>query len=572
MDDIKEIEEINFGIFSAKEIMDMSVGKVDTTKMTGVGSVYDPRAGGNTDNDLPCVTCGLSPKECPGHFMHIEFNEPIIHPLYYKQVVAWLRCCCIECNRLLITADQIAICGLTRFKHDKRFKKISEKLEKVDICCHCGHPQPKITYSPIDNTIAKVHTEKLTPKNDDSDQDESDEKKDKKKGKKTELKISIALSVEEIKKMLDAIPDDDIILCGFDPTLVRPGNYIITVFPVIPPCARPFVLADGNICDDDLTNQLIEIVKQNNILKPTDDVIFDAKREAKRQKALQSLKFRVLTFFNNSQGKAKHPTNGRPIKGLKERMTGKEGQIRNNLMGKRVEFSGRTVIGPDPNLKFGEMGMPLHISQELTFPERVTSFNKDLLTNIVNSGKANFVMKNGGKTRINLKYAMFRKGTELLYGDIVIRPHKDGKGQDELKVVNGNITLQLGDQVKRKGKNLTTLQPTDIIIRKGEKIKVDEKFSLRFGDIIERKGKEIPFSSILKYPSQKRIHLNIGDVVHRHLRNGDIVLLNRQPTLHKGSMLAKRIRIHPGKTFTMNLATTKTFNADFDKLCRKQGA
>jgi DNA-directed RNA polymerase beta' subunit len=565
MDDIKEIQEIIFGIFSAKEIVDMSVCKVDTTKLTGPGSVYDSRMGCDMENNIPCVTCGANPKECPGHFGHIEFNEYIIHPLFYKQVVAFLRCFCIHCNRLLITEDQVSVCGLMRYKRERRFKKIMEKLEKVDICCHCSHPQPKITYSIADNTIAMVYKEKVVVDVENSDDTEmksfvsnSEECNTKKNiAKKKESKISIALSVDDIKKSLDAIIDEDVILCGFDPEHVRPGNFIMSVFPVIPPCARPFVLADGNICDDDLTNQLLEIIKANNILKP-DDEIPDEKKETKKQKALQSLKFRVLTFFNNSQGKAKHPTNGRPIKGLKERMTGKEGQIRNNLMGKRVEFSGRTVIGPDPKLLFGEMGLPSQVAQDLTIPEKVTSFNKDYLSGLVNTGKANFLMKQGGQTRINLKYAMFRKGTELLYGDIIIR------GDNKIKVLNRNIVLQQGDNISRNGKILTSLQPNDIIIRKNERLQMDDKVFLRYGDYVERDGKKIPYSCILTYPTQKRIQLNIGDEVHRHLKNGDIILLNRQPTLHKGSMLAKRIRILPGKTFRMNLATTKTFNADFD--------
>jgi DNA-directed RNA polymerase beta' subunit len=585
MDDIKEIEKIIFGIFSPKEIMDMSVCKVDNTKLTGPNSVYDERMGGSADNNIPCVTCGMNPKECPGHFGHIEFNEYIINPLFYKNVVAFLRCSCTQCNRLLITEDQVAISGLIRFKHETRFKKIMEKLETVDICCHCGSPQPKITYAPVDNTIAKVYKEKVLVEEtmDDVDYDDSPKKKSMKK----ESKISIVLSVNEIKKSLDAIPDEDIVLCGFDPARMHPRNLVMSVFPVIPPCARPFVLADGNVCDDDLTNQLLEIIKANIILKPDDDAIPDEKRVTKRLKAYQSLKFRVLTFFNNSQGKAKHPTNGRPIKGLKERMTGKEGQIRNNLMGKRVEFSGRTVIGPDPTLEFGEMGMPEKIASELTIPEYVTTFNKEMLTVIVNNGKANFIMKNGGDTRINLKYAMWRKGTDLLYGDVVIRASSDGEllevknengdeGESqkvkELKVKNGNVTLIPGDYVRRNGKILKPLQAGDVIIRKDERIPNGPDVSLRFGDKIERDGKKISMSSVLTYTSKKRIHLNIGDQVHRHLRDGDTVLLNRQPTLHKGSMLAMRIKVLKGKTFRMNLATTKTFNADFDKLCQKQGA
>jgi DNA-directed RNA polymerase beta' subunit len=557
MNEIEEIQEIIFGIFSAKEIVDMSVCKVDTTKLTGPGSVYDSRMGCDMENNIPCVTCGATPKECPGHFGHIEFNEYIIHPLFYKQVVAFLRCFCIQCNRLLITEDQVAVCGLMRYKRERRFKKIMEKLEKVDICCHCSHPQPKITFSISDNTIAMVYKEKVIE--DDNPNEELDLESPKKRvSKKKESKISIALTVDEIKKSLDSIIDEDVVLCGFDPEQVRPGNFIMSVFPVIPPCARPFVLADGNICDDDLTNQLLEIIKANNILKPDDDQIPDEKKETKKQKALQSLKFRVLTFFNNSQGKAKHPTNGRPIKGLKERMTGKEGQIRNNLMGKRVEFSGRTVIGPDPKLLFGEMGLPRQVSEDLTIPERVTSFNKDYLTGLVNNGKANFVMKNDGKTRINLKYAMFRKGTELLYGDTIIR------GDIEIKVLNGNVVLQQGDNIRRNDNILTSIRHSDVIIRKNERIPIDEKVFIRVGDQVERDGKKIPYSSILTYPTKKRITLNIGDEVHRHLKNGDIILLNRQPTLHKGSMLAKKVRILPGKTFRMNLATTKTFNADFD--------
>jgi len=547
MEEIKEIKEIIFGLFSPSEMIDMSVCKVENTKLTGPGSVYDERMGGSTDTNLPCVTCGMSPKECPGHFGYIELNEYIINPLYYKQVVAFLRCSCVSCNRLLITGDQVVVSGLTRYKSDRRFKKIIEKLEKVDMCCHCNHPQPKITYAPVDNTIAKMYKEMVIDK---------DEKN--KSTKKKESKISIVLSIDEIKKWLDSFPDEDVVLCGFDPKLIHPRNLIMCVFPVIPPCARPFVLADGNICDDDLTNQLLEIIKANNILKPDDGVIPDEKRETKKQKAYQSLKFRITTFFNNSKGKAKHPTNGRPIKGLKERITGKEGQIRNNLMGKRVEFSGRTVIGPDPTLKFGEMGMPEAIARELTIPDRVTSFNKYKLTNIVNNGKANFIMKSGGDTRINLKYAMFRKGTELLCGDVIIR---DG---NEIKVINGNISLQSGDSVLRAGKILTSLQVGDIIIRKGENIPYEHGVFIRYGDQIKRKGEILPYTSVLTYPTKKRINLNIGDVVHRHLRDNDIVLLNRQPTLHKGSMLAKKIRVMQGKTFRMNLATTKTFNADFD--------
>jgi DNA-directed RNA polymerase beta' subunit len=154
---------------------------------------------------------------------------------------------------------------------------------------------------------------------------------------------------------------------------------------------------------------------------------------------------------------------------------------------------------------------------------------------------------------------MFRKGTDLLYGDVVIR------GKKEIKVVNNNVILQEGDKVMRDGNVLKGLKVGDIIIRKDERLVYgDEGVTLRLGDQVERAGKKIPYASILTYPAKKRIHLSIGDVVHRHLKNGDTVLLNRQPTLHKGSMMAFKIRVMPGKTFRMNLDACKSFNADFD--------
>ena len=165
----------------------------------------------------------------------------------------------------------------------------------------------------------------------------------------------------------------------------------------------------------------------------------------------------------------------------------------------------------------GQIAIPIELSKILTIPERVTSFNIKKLTELINNGKANFVIKNNGKTRLNLQYAMFRKGTELLYGDIVIKPNNL-----RILVTNGNVTLQPGDKLERDGK------------------------------ILEK----------IRYTSRKNFNLNIGDMVERHLRNKDVILLNRQPTLHSGSMMANEIILRPGKTIRMNLSSTKSYNAD----------
>lgn len=63
---------------------------------------------------------------------------------------------------------------------------------------------------------------------------------------------------------------------------------------------------------------------------------------------------------------------GKPLKSIRERLKGKEGRLRGNLMGKRVDFSARTVITPDPNLKLDELGVPHKVATGLTVPEYVT--------------------------------------------------------------------------------------------------------------------------------------------------------------------------------------------------------
>ena len=300
--DIEEIDNITFGIYSAEEIIKMAVCKVDNTKLNGeTGSVYDIRMGTIENNKL-CGTCGQNQKNCVGHFGYIELNEHIVNPLFYKEVRDMLSFFCIKCHRLLITKDQIKLNGMGKIKTRKALKD-----RKFEECSHCENPQPEFKYSPTENTISMLFKQKGG------------------------TKVSVIMTVEEIENIFNNVIDEDLELIGYDAKMIHPRNFIMKVFPVIPTACRPWVIADGNYCDDDLTNQLIEIIKANNHLTKDEENM----TESKRQKHLQSLKFRILTFVNNSAQKAKH-SSGRPIKSLKERISGKQGQIRSNLMGKNV--------------------------------------------------------------------------------------------------------------------------------------------------------------------------------------------------------------------------------------------
>ena len=487
----KEIDSITFGIYSDDEIKNLSVCCVNNTKKTGLGSVYDPRMGPSLHNQL-CQTCNNDAVKCPGHFGRIELYSKIIHPLYYRHVLSILNCICFKCFRLMITKDQIELNNIHNMKGPAKFNQIVEKIKKINMCCHsdCNVEKPKLKFIPLDNTITMSHEDKTQS-------------------------CSITMTTDEIFNILNNISDEDVVLMGFKPELSHPRNFIIRNLPVLPPVDRPYIEVAGNIWDDDLTVQYIEIIKANEQINNADIYDFDI-NDPRRLKALTTLIFRITTTFNNNQNKAKHTTNARPIKGIKERLAGKEGQIRNNMMGKRCDQTARTVIGPDPTLKSGQLAVPEEIADILTVPERVYHLNIEKLQKMVNSGLIDTIHKDDNrKTCINI--SRFRLGTRLVHDDIIIR------NGETIKVTDTQQPVFEGDKIKRNGVFLENIQCS------GRDYKIE-----------------------------------IGMVVNRKLKDGDIVLLNRQPTLHKGSMMAMEVVRRPYKTLRMNLAVCKSFNADFD--------
>lgn len=183
---------------------------------------------------------------------------------------------------------------------------------------------------------------------------------------------------------------------------------------------------------------------------------------------------------------------------------------------KRVNYSSRTVIGADPTLKLNQLGVPLEICKILTKPHIVNNFNIEKLTKIVNEGKANHLTriyrkkdeqgKEFGpelKSKTHLSKAMFRKGTELYPGDVIVKKHIELKldplGQVELpsnwlnnpdftEVITGNETFDEGDKIIRNKKIINAV-----------------------------------------LPKKKEIQLKFGDIVDVQLQQGDILSLNRQP-------------------------------------------
>ena len=480
--DLYFIKKIQFGLLSTEDILKMSVCKLDNPKLSGPGSVYDPNLG-SIENNIPCSYCGLT-KQCSGHFGHIQLVYPIIHPLCWKQILLFLRCFCYKCSKPLITSDMCDLLDFSKLKYEKKFKAIITHIKRIDTCITCGIKQPKFKFIKNENIM-------ILERN----------------------KLKTQLQDYQIYKIFQNIPDSDIELLGINPKLSHPKNMIISVLPVLPTICRPYIHPDmneKNICDDDLTTGYNEIIKANLKLQ---DVKLP---EAKKNKYIKTIQFRIKCLFDNSHEKSKH-TNGRPTKCIKKRISSKDGLIRNNCMGKRVDKSARTVIGPDPSLSIGQIAIPRDIAKILTYPDRVNKYNLSKLSQLVNSNKANFVIRNGN--RINLKYAQFKKGTILLYGDQIYR----------------------GDAI---------LYQTE-----------SSNYQLQDGDRLYRHGK---FVQDVVYNKVKEFSLKIGDIVERQLQRDDYLLINRQPTLHKPSILGAQVIIDDKKTIRMNLAMTKPLNADFD--------
>ena len=183
------------------------------------------------------------------------------------------------------------------------------------------------------------------------------------------------LSAHKAHEVLRNVSDRDARLLGLDPRHARPEWLLLTVLPVPPPHVRPSVqLGDSNQrSEDDLTHQLVNIVKANRTLEQLCRAGEAPHIVSQFEELLQ---YKVNALFDNEanakDGVQEKQRGGKPLKTIRQRgLKGKEGRIRGNLMGKRVDFSARTVITADPNLSVDQVGVPQVDRQNLTVPERV---------------------------------------------------------------------------------------------------------------------------------------------------------------------------------------------------------
>ncbi|KDQ53026.1 hypothetical protein JAAARDRAFT_197811 [Jaapia argillacea MUCL 33604] len=480
---IRKVKEVQFGILSPEEIKAYSVAKIEhpevmdeTTHKPKAGGLMDPRMG-TIDRNFKCQTCGEGMSECPGHFGHIELARPVFHPGFIIKVKKILECICVNCGKLKADISDPNFADKIRHVRDPKARMaVVWSHCKSKMVCEADEPkeegedseEPKKGHGGCGHQQPLIRKEGLKlflqyKKSKDDDEEVKSLQPDKR-----------LFSASEVYTTFKKMSDSDLTLIGLSDEYARPEWMILTVMPVPPPPVRPSIAVDGGTMrsEDDLTYKLGEIIKASANVRRCEQEGAPAHVITEFEQLLQ---FHVATYMDNDIAGIPQALqkSGRPVKAIRARLKGKEGRLRGNLMGKRVDFSARTVITGDPNLELDEVGVPRSIAMNLTFPERVTPYNIAYLQELV---------RNGPTTYPGARY---------------------------------------------------------VVRDTGERID-------------------------LRYNKRADAFLQYGWIVERHLKDGDFVLFNRQPSLHKMSMMSHRVRLMPYSTFRLNLSVTPPYNADFD--------
>src|SRR5579863_142450 len=457
---LKTIGGIDFAVFSPSEVRKYSVAEVtqpetyDEDGMPVQGGLMDSRLG-TLEPGQKCGTCGSTASRCPGHFGHIELAEPVLHMAFVSDINKIIQATCRTCGRILLPQQEldayhVKLSSQTDFTPtlvETVAKEILTMAKKVKLCPHCGKQQYQIELTKP--TIFHEITEE---------------------GGATRLLPGA------IRERLERITGEDLELLNYNPHVARPEWFVLQVLPVPPVTVRPSIILETGIrSEDDLTHKLVDIIRVNQRLKESKE---SGTPPLIVQDLVDLLQYHVTTYFDNEVSgiPQAHHRSGRPLKTISQRLKGKEGRFRGSLSGKRVDFSSRTVISPDPSLDIAEVGIPFEVAKKLTIPDKVSGWNIESLKKLVVTGPfehpgANYVIRPDG-VKIRLDFASDRKA--------------------------------LADS------------------------------------------------------------LAAGYIVERHLMDGDIVLFNRQPSLHRMSVMAHSVRVLPYRTFRLHPSVCPPYNADFD--------
>ncbi|XP_044732601.1 DNA-directed RNA polymerase III subunit RPC1 isoform X2 [Chrysoperla carnea] len=498
----RKISRITFGVESPQsmqqnahlQVVAKNLYNQDGQRTPVPYGVLDRRMG-TSQKDAKCQTCDKDLKECIGHFGYIDLELPVFHVGYFGSILTILQTICKKCSHVLLKPEEKVALRLKIENPDLSYilkkvlrKKILMKAKKTNTCPNCKETNgvvKKVTASMkvgvSGGSVLKIVHEKFRSKKDNVIKQQLDEFNlavDLNSELKNALSTGLMhiLTPVEVLKLFELIPSSDIPLLLMDTTRAHPKDLILTRMVVPPACIRPSVVTPlkAGTNEDDLTMKQSEIVFINDVIRKHK---LSGASITMFQEGWDFLQLQTALYINSElSGIPQAMMPKKPGRGLVQRLKGKQGRFRGNLSGKRVDFSARTVISPDPNLEIDQVGVPVHVAKILTFPERINKSNLALMKELV---------------------------------------------------INGPNVWPGANYVQQKNS---------------------------------------PFKKFLKYGDRNRLaqELKLGDMVERHLRDKDVVLFNRQPSLHKLSIMAHHVKVHQHRTFRFNESVCNPYNADFD--------
>lgn len=383
----KKISHLQFGLLSPAEIQRVSEFQVVSRELFAMpartpahGGCLDPRLG-VSDKVSTCATCNRKLVDCAGHYGYIRLALPVFHIGFLRHTLHFLQSVCKRCSRVLLTeADRQMY--LKRMRNPRTdilgksaiFKKVVDKCKKTRICPHCqalNGTVKKITGAP---TLKIIH-ERFKGRYSDDELEMLENNLE----NAMRLNKDIAPIVQKssppyedllptrVLDLFSRISDDDCEILWLDPLIGRPENLILQNLLVPPVPIRPSVAMDvgGGSNEDDLTVKLQEIIDVNVALELA---LTKGPHTRTIMEEWDFLQLQVAQYINGEMPGIQRPIGAKPLRGLCQRLKGKQGRFRGNLSGKRVDFSARTVISPDPNLGVDQVGVPLRVATIMTYP------------------------------------------------------------------------------------------------------------------------------------------------------------------------------------------------------------
>lgn len=408
------IYEVMYGYMSHEQL-DRTAEVIVTNSSTNIqdpesltNTLYDLRMGAINDKYV-CTTCGFGQANCPGHNGMIKLNEPLINPMRHDKVRKVYELICRNCKRLLVTKTQLEQYDLLRINDkggvsiigktgDKRLSAILSFIRGGSVCPHegCGMQNGTKVASKEDQNILKAE--------------------------------NYIVTASEILQEFDQISDEDARYMGFG-SQSHPRDLILQSIYVLPPRFRPYNIINGTeTIHHEYTMAYASMVDINNKIGEKNAEIENLERNAgtsttvassgsidnkksKKDDLVRVLLKKYREFIKAPAVKTGKQPNNNKNTTIFSGIGSKSGLIRGSNNGKRVNNSARSVLSPDPTLRFNQVRLPKKFADTMSCEENIFAHNLHKMQALLNKGRITEVTP--GSDRIQSDGTRIKKNSSI---------------------------------------------------------------------------------------------------------------------------------------------------------------